>query len=467
MLTQAATEISCPNSFTHLTRTSTEKFKMNIRSVVPGAIFSYFLLLLLEPSYAGQGIIWKPMTISLSRLQFGARFSSIITVPAEGMNCAYFCHQTEWCNIWCPDLATGNACFVFDMYVVPGYVELNLGDAQICYTNTPIDFAVGSSIEGADPYPTMLPRVKENLVDGIFDYQVDSQCYISEKFNNPWFRVDLGTARPIRQVIMVLQSNIKARQMYDIIVRAGMYIFNPANFDNMKTFHYFPGPSYESMEVVLEKDDPLWARYVVVQRLGTLPLCTGTIDDILCKLQICHLEILSTHHHTCDFDGITIAIRMKRIRDQIPEEEPLSKRINNLHIDGSSPLLNGSSVPTSSYSIPPSIPSYESNCTSLQDRLQSSTPIVVPNNGVYGYSGVNGSASITNGGIHGDNHSHNVHNGVDRLLSELIANRDLPDSLNICYPEINPTNNDVYFGFNKVLHDLHIERLKRLGKIVM
>lgn len=51
----------------------------------------------------------------------------------------------------------------------------------------------------------------------------------------------------------------------------------------------------------------------------------------------------------------------------------------------------------------------------------------------------------------------------DRLQT-LIASRELPESINIMY-DISSTENPHYFSCNKILHDLHIERLKRMGKI--
>ncbi|KAK8753939.1 hypothetical protein OTU49_003346 [Cherax quadricarinatus] len=152
---------------------------------------------------------------------------------------------------------------------------------------------------------------------------------------------------------------------------------------------------------------------------------------------------------------------MKRGREQIPEEEPLSKRINNLHLDGSSAMLNGSASglasPGNLHNLTGNPSLTENNENSIQDRL-TGLPIVPITNGL-----VNGTSSPCVNGI-GPGSTGNL-SDFERVTNELIAQRELPESLNIAYPSLNPTDNDQYFNFNKLLHDLHIEKLKRLGKV--
>lgn len=151
---------------------------------------------------------------------------------------------------------------------------------------------------------------------------------------------------------------------------------------------------------------------------------------------------------------------MKRGREQIPEEEPLSKRINNLHLDGSSAMLNGSAsgmAPSASLHNLPGNCSLENNENSIQDRL-TGIQIVPMANGL-----VNGAPGTSINGI-GHGSPGNL-SDLERITNELIAQRELPESLNIAYPSLNPTDNDQYFSFNKLLHELHIEKLKRMGKV--
>jgi len=131
---------------------------------------------------------------------------------------------------------------------------------------------------------------------------------------------------------------------------------------------------------------------------------------------------------------------MKRGREQNPEEEPLTKRINNLHLDGSALLSNAAS---------------------------SSSNFVAPNTSQHTASDINGT-SHQNGGNHftNDDISTNGHDlAATGITKEMIENREMPESLNIYYPQSNTSNNSQYFEYNKVLHNLHIDRLRRLGKI--
>ncbi|XP_076059937.1 uncharacterized protein LOC143036450 [Oratosquilla oratoria] len=128
---------------------------------------------------------------------------------------------------------------------------------------------------------------------------------------------------------------------------------------------------------------------------------------------------------------------MKRQREPGSDDEPLTKRINDLHLDAK---LSGNSA----------IGNELSNGASTSHPLENGFgPEIDPN---------------------GSNcQQHNVETALcnlsDSTLEEMIARREIPESLQLCYPAVNPTSNNVYFEANRQLHELHIERLKRLGKL--
>lgn len=157
---------------------------------------------------------------------------------------------------------------------------------------------------------------------------------------------------------------------------------------------------------------------------------------------------------------------MKRGRgEQTPEEEPLTKRINNLHLDGGSALLNGSISALTSAAGPSHMPTIPPNLETSaniihQERLSGLPGVPVTNglvNGMTSSATVNGLVQVGAMGRTAED--------LERITNELIARREMPESLSVAYPSFNPTSNDQYFSFNKLLHDLHIERLQRLGKL--
>lgn len=161
---------------------------------------------------------------------------------------------------------------------------------------------------------------------------------------------------------------------------------------------------------------------------------------------------------------------MKRGRDETPEEEPLAKRINNLNLGGSTQLINGGfpqtpppgthplASPTGQPLAPPTgqllTPAVNSPPQGhLNGLVNNNVPNGMVNNGISGLS----SGVVGHGGVEQVN--------LEAMAGEMVARRELPESLNLSYPNLNPTENDQYFSFNRTLHHLHIERLRRMGKI--
>ena len=170
---------------------------------------------------AGQGVLWQPLKVSHSRLSSGSRQSGSHDLPAtsstwsSNTTCSLSCHQVEWCNVWCPDPSSATSCLFFDMFVVPGYQETNIVDALHCYTRNLKDYAVGATIEGASVNSDFPLRVKENLIDGIYDFGVMDECYLSSDYSDPFFKLDLGSEKPIKHIKMLLQPNTSMTSKFE------------------------------------------------------------------------------------------------------------------------------------------------------------------------------------------------------------------------------------------------------------
>ncbi|KAK3876319.1 hypothetical protein Pcinc_018885 [Petrolisthes cinctipes] len=174
---------------------------------------------------------------------------------------------------------------------------------------------------------------------------------------------------------------------------------------------------------------------------------------------------------------------MKRGRDQTPEEEPLAKRINNLHLGGSTQLINGTNLalvppggfpptsapgghpltsptgqplaPPTGHLLPPTVNSPQGHLNNIpvaNGLINNNVPNGIVNNGISGLS----SGVVGPGGAEVN---------LEAMAREMIVRRELPESLSLSYPNLNPTENDQYFSFNRTLHHLHIERLRRMGKL--
>ncbi|KAK4319164.1 hypothetical protein Pmani_009883 [Petrolisthes manimaculis] len=160
---------------------------------------------------------------------------------------------------------------------------------------------------------------------------------------------------------------------------------------------------------------------------------------------------------------------MKRGRDQTPEEEPLAKRINNLHLGGSTQLINGTNLalvppgghpPTGQPLAPPNGHLLPPTVNSPQGHLNNNGLI---NNNVANGIVNNGISGLSSGVVGPDGAEVNL----EAMAREMIVRRELPESLSLSYPNLNPTQNDQYFSFNRTLHHLHIERLRRMGKLTL
>lgn len=242
---------------------------------------------------ASKGFLWTKFKISEARLQSAAVQSghnelSIDRNLSWNIACALSCLKVGWCNVICPDaLSTPTSCHHFRLYVSPEYQETNMGDALDCYTRNFKNYAVGATIYGDAPQNA--GRVKEHLIDGIYDFGDINRCYMSSDYHNGWVKLDLGSEKNIWRVMFVLQPNSYASNFYDVDILVGVEDLPESEFSRYVLFGRFPGPSSESLEVELTRDPPIRGRYVVVQR-STAASCEFTVTD-QCIYQYCFLDI--------------------------------------------------------------------------------------------------------------------------------------------------------------------------------
>lgn len=152
---------------------------------------------------------------------------------------------------------------------------------------------------------------------------------------------------------------------------------------------------------------------------------------------------------------------MKRNRQpDLLEEEPLAKRIHNLHLDNpgfpspsSSPVQFGSLGEQHNFS------------HSINPSLVSDAAYTNNNNSDMKDAHLMNQISSTLGLICNDAQLQSTVLHTYHSLHKMIEERDFPESLSANYPERNPTDNNYYYTFNRLLHALHLERLRRQGKI--
>ncbi|XP_068228087.1 uncharacterized protein [Palaemon carinicauda] len=265
-----------------------------IETILAAVTLSYFMTGI---TFCMDLTVWRSVKISHSRLITGAvqNGSTGVNVVAPSRTfataCSIECQQMGWCNLWCPDRASNRTCLFFDMYVVYGYNETNLSDALDCYTRRPRDFAVGAIVEGKPADRKSPKRVITHMIDGFYQFGNLDDCYRSSDFYYPWFKLDLKHIRAIRRILFVLQPNSSAKDLYDFEIRIGKENLTEQNFPQYEVFGYFPGPSFESQAVILDREPPVWGRYITFQRLTKNCPADGSLVVGYCMLQLCHIEI--------------------------------------------------------------------------------------------------------------------------------------------------------------------------------
>ncbi|XP_047468284.1 uncharacterized protein LOC125024533 [Penaeus chinensis] len=201
------------------------------------------------------------------------------------LRCSSVCNVDLLCQVWCHE-ASSEECLLSDMYVMPTYRETNLGDTVMCNTKRHYDLATGAfSITATPSDPRASLRVKDNLIDGIYDRMTMNQCYLGDSSSTkPWLYLDFGEVISFRVVKLVTQSGGHRHHLnlfQGLEVRAGMEaVETPGNFSSYARVASFAGPATDfDQEVFLEAPEPVKARFISVQKMASM------------TIQICHLEV--------------------------------------------------------------------------------------------------------------------------------------------------------------------------------
>lgn len=200
------------------------------------------------------------------------------------LRCSAHCGRHPWCDLWCRDDST-DQCFFSNMIVTPGYKEVNMADALVCYTRRHEDFATGAAIQSTPNYPVTNLRVKENLVDGIYDLQLPKTCYNVQEEYYPWLLFDFRVPVTFRLIKMILQPKGQIsilHQFTNMEIRVGMSeVVTLGDFSSYIFFGSFTGiPTEYNQEIVVEVLTPVNARFLSVQKM-----------DLNAAFQICHIEV--------------------------------------------------------------------------------------------------------------------------------------------------------------------------------
>lgn len=194
---------------------------------------------------------------------------------STALSCAMHCNSLSWCSVWC--LETVSACHVSSLIVGGSVLEIG-ADVVKCYTKNYPEYAFGATIYWPIGSIDLPHRVKENLVDGVYDGSVDS-CAITDLVVKPWFLLDLGTPRSVREVVLIAEPDedvVSSFQNFEVKVGQRMEL---GDFSTYTLLGKFEGPSNVSQTVILTAPYPITGQYVSIQMIYN-----GTF-------QICHLEI--------------------------------------------------------------------------------------------------------------------------------------------------------------------------------
>ncbi|KAK3879270.1 hypothetical protein Pcinc_016143 [Petrolisthes cinctipes] len=245
------------------------------------------LLLPSAPVEGGELRLMRSVLISLQRVLAAstAEHESLDLPPGArpALYCSNKCTLLDWCQLWCAYPSnTLTHCLVSNITVMPTYQEINMADVLTCHTTRPKDLATNANIT-AGAQDILLPlRVRENLLDGFYDYHKNN-CFTTESSNSDrWFTLDFGQPKCFQNVILHAQNNIYASTRFNNVqVRVSNVtaVTPPEDFAAFDLFGEFPRAASPGQVVEMKSPKPVCARFVTSHML------------VNSYFQVCHIEV--------------------------------------------------------------------------------------------------------------------------------------------------------------------------------
>ncbi|KAK3875634.1 hypothetical protein Pcinc_019506 [Petrolisthes cinctipes] len=210
-------------------------------------------------------------------------------LPSGGdadLYCSKICTQFEWCNLWCPHPFTiPTHCSISNLFIMPTFMETDSTTTLTCYTGRHKDLATNAKIRAGEQNinPFMFMMKKENLIDGIYNYDIN-ECFATKvSDNHRWFVLDFNQTVTFSHVILVALPRNNSYKFFNAIeVRVGNKELSfPTGYEEYDLFGVFPGSSYPNQVVGMQSPTPVSAQFVFVQKAS----------DENYGLRICHIEV--------------------------------------------------------------------------------------------------------------------------------------------------------------------------------
>ncbi|KAK3895898.1 hypothetical protein Pcinc_000398 [Petrolisthes cinctipes] len=245
------------------------------------------LLLPSAPVEGGELGLMRSVLISLQRVQaasFTKQESLDLPLGARpALYCSNKCTLLDWCQLWCAYPSnTPTHCLISNIIVMPTYQETNMADVLTCHTTRPKDLATHANITAGKQDMTFPQRVKENLLDGFYNYNRD-HCFNTKSSNSDrWLTLDFGQPKCFQHVILyAVIDKIAEKRFNNVQVRVSNVtaVTPPEDFAAYDLFGEFPGAASPGQVVEMKSPKPVCARFVTGQMLYSY------------YFQVCHIEV--------------------------------------------------------------------------------------------------------------------------------------------------------------------------------